>query len=178
MWQIKYQKTIHMKFKAFLLVALAGAFTACGGGEENTTAPSASEATTTETVAETPAPEAEEVDPMENVGIGPIDELEFDEEIDMEMADAGKVVYEAKCTACHKVSKRYIGPSPQGIYDRRNPAWVMNMILNPDEMVVKDPIAKALLAEYSSPMANQNLTIEEARSVAEYFRTLDVPAAE
>jgi len=27
-------------------------------------------------------------------------------------------------------------------------------------------------------MANQNLTIEEARSVAEYFRTLDAPAAE
>jgi hypothetical protein len=54
----------------------------------------------------------------------------------------------------------------------------MNMILNPDEMVAQDPIAKALLAEYSSPMANQNLTIDEARSVAEYFRTLEVPVAE
>jgi len=48
----------------------------------------------------------------------------------------------------------------------------MNMILNPDEMVQKDPIAKALLAEYLSPMANQNLTEEQARAVLEYFRTL------
>ena len=45
--------------------------------------------------------------------------------------------------------------------------------LNPDEMVQKDPLAKALLMEFNgSPMANQNLTEEEARSVLEYFRTL------
>ena len=89
------------------------------------------------------------------------------------MATAGELVFNSNCVACHKVNKRYIGPSPQGIYERRNPAWVMNMILNPNEMIQKDPIAKALLAEYSSPMINQNLTIDEARSVAEYFRTLD-----
>lgn len=159
-----------MKFKALILVALASVFTACGGDNEKKDAANA--AASTQSMVQ--APVVEELDPMENIGIGPIDELEFDEEIDTEMATAGEVVFNAKCTACHKITKRYIGPSPQGIYDRRNPAWVMNMILNPDEMVKKDPIAKALLAEYASPMANQNLTIEEARSVAEYFRTLEV----
>lgn len=166
-----------MKFKALLFVAVTGMLTACGGGEaKEESHEAAAPAVTEEVVAEAPA--VEEVDPMENVGIGPIDELEFDEEIDMELADAGKVVYDAKCTACHKSHKRYIGPSPQGIYERRNPAWVMNMILNPDEMVEKDPIARALLAEYASPMANQNLTVDEARSVVEYFRTLPAAAAE
>ena len=159
-----------MKFKALVLVALTGVFTACGGGEEAKDAASSAPAATPAAVE---APVVEEVDPMENIGIGPIDELEFDEEIDTELAAAGEEVFNAKCTACHKTNKRYIGPSPQGIYDRRNPAWVMNMILNPDEMTQNDPIAKALLAEYASPMANQNLTIDEARSVAEYFRTLD-----
>ena len=96
----------------------------------------------------------------------------------MGMAATGKVVYEAKCSACHKAHKKYIGPAPLGIFERRNPAWVMNMILNPDEMVANDPIAKQLLAEFASPMANQNLTIDEARSVVEYFRTLEAPAAE
>ena len=49
----------------------------------------------------------------------------------------------------------------------------MNMILNPDVMVQEDPIAKKLLMENNgSPMANQNLTNEEARAVLEYFRTL------
>jgi hypothetical protein len=49
----------------------------------------------------------------------------------------------------------------------------MNMILNPDQMVKEDPLAKKLLMEYNgSPMANQNLTEEEARAVVEYFRTI------
>jgi hypothetical protein len=48
----------------------------------------------------------------------------------------------------------------------------MNMILNPEEMVQKDPIAKQLLVEYNgAPMANQNLTEDEARAILEYFRT-------
>ena len=167
-----------MKFKALLFVALTGVFTACGGGEATEEKAAAPAATTVEEAAPVAEEPAAESDPMDNVGIGPIDELEFDEEIDQEMADAGKVVYDAKCTACHKAHKRYIGPSPMGIFERRNPAWVMNMILNPEQMVAEDPIAKALIAEYNSPMANQNLTEEEARQVVEYFRTLEAPAAE
>ncbi len=49
----------------------------------------------------------------------------------------------------------------------------MNMILDPGKMVQEDAIAKKLLMDYNgSPMANQNLSEEEARSVLEYFRTL------
>ena len=54
----------------------------------------------------------------------------------------------------------------------------MNMILNPEEMIKEDPIAMELLAEYASPMTNQNLTEEEARQVVEYMRTIEAPAAE
>lgn len=108
-----------------------------------------------------------------NNGIGPIKTFDLPAEIDQELASTGQEVYEAKCTACHKAEKRFIGPSPKGIFERRTAAWVMNMILNPDEMVQKDPMAKKLLIEYNgSPMANQNLTQDEARAVVEYFRTL------
>jgi cytochrome c len=49
----------------------------------------------------------------------------------------------------------------------------MNMILNPDQMVKEDPLAKDLLIEFNgSPMANQGLNEEQARAVLEYFRTL------
>ena len=45
-------------------------------------------------------------------------------------------------------------------------------ILNPEEMIQRDPIAIKLLAEANgAPMANQNLTEEEARALLEYFRT-------
>jgi len=116
--------------------------------------------------------EVVEVDPMKNKGIGPITSITLADEIDQELAKTGAEVYVKMCSACHKPTKRFVGPAPLGIMERRSPEWIMNMILNPDEMVQKDPIAKALLAEYLSPMANQNLTEEQARAVLEYFRTL------
>ena len=114
------------------------------------------------------------LDPMEDKGIGPVKSVTLGP-IDEAMAAKGKEVYALKCTACHKVEKRFIGPSPQGILDRRTPEWVMNMILNPEVMVKENAIARQLLAEYIAPMANQNLTEEEARAVLEYFRTLEKP---
>ncbi|MDH3382394.1 MAG: cytochrome c [Flavobacteriaceae bacterium] len=110
--------------------------------------------------------------PLDDKGIGPITSLTLPEEIDQELAAKGKEVYILKCTACHKETQRFIGPAPIGIFERRSPEWVMNMILNPEEMVQKNDIAKKLLAEYIAPMANQNLTEDEARAVVEYFRTI------
>ena len=106
-------------------------------------------------------------------GVGPIQEVSLSDTIDKEMAAKGEEIFTAKCSACHKTEKKYIGPSPKDILDRRTPEWVMNMILNPDGMVKEDPVAKQLLMEYNgTPMANQNLTEDEARAVLEYFRTL------
>jgi cytochrome c len=118
-----------------------------------------------------------EVDPYEswqsNHGIGPVKAFELPVDIDQTLAASGQAIFDAKCTACHKLEKKFIGPSPKGVLTRRTPAWVMNMIMNPDNMILQDPIAKKLLMESNgSPMANQNLTEEEARSVLEYFRTL------
>ncbi|WOK05998.1 c-type cytochrome [Imperialibacter roseus] len=111
-------------------------------------------------------------DPLKNKGVGPVKSVTLGE-IDQALADAGKAIFDANCTACHKVDKKFIGPSPKDILSRRSPEWVMNMILNPEVMIQEDPIAKQLLAEANgAPMANQNLTEEQARQVLEYFRTL------
>ncbi len=110
---------------------------------------------------------------LDNKGIGPITSVEFGEEIDTEMAAKGEAQFNAICVACHMVDQRMIGPAMKGIYERRSPEWVMNMILNPDGMLKEDPIAIALLKEYNNAiMLNQNLTEEEARAIAEYLRTL------
>jgi len=112
-------------------------------------------------------------DPMANIGIGPISNVDLAPEIDQALAASGKEVYDLKCTACHKVTEKFIGPAPTGIMERRNPVWIMNMILNPEEMILNDPIARDLLIEYNyAPMANQALTEEEARAILEYFRTI------
>lgn len=157
--------------KIFILVALGGLIISCGekkeekkeGFELNRTKK------TTTTVAES---EAVPVD-LDNKGVGPIKSVSFDTEINTEMAAAGEAKYKAICIACHMTNQRMIGPALAGVYERRSPEWVMNMILNPDGMLKDDPIAKALLKEYNnSIMLNQNLSEEEARAVAEYLRTL------
>ena len=110
---------------------------------------------------------------LTNKGIGPITSLELPAEIDQAMAANGAEIYKKMCTACHRPDKKFIGPPPNGILARRTPEWILNMILNPVEMVQKDPLAKDLLMEFNgSPMANQNLSQDEARAVLEYFRTL------
>ena len=110
---------------------------------------------------------------MDNKGVGPIKSVSFGDEVDADMAAAGQERFQAICTACHMAEQRMIGPALKGVYERRSPEWVMNMILNPDGMLKEDPIAKALLKEYNNAiMLNQNLSEEEARNVAEYLRTL------
>ncbi|MFD0863808.1 c-type cytochrome [Sungkyunkwania multivorans] len=115
---------------------------------------------------------SERVD-LTNKGVGKIQTLTLPAMVDEKMAATGAELFKVKCTACHKSHKKFIGPPPVGILDRRTPEWVMNMILDPEKMVKEDPLAKELLVEHNgSPMANQSLTEEEARAILEYFRTL------
>jgi mono/diheme cytochrome c family protein len=103
-------------------------------------------------------------------GIGPVTAFEVGP-IDDALAAVGEELFRVKCSACHKIGERYIGPALGDVTTRRSPAFVMNMIMNPEEMVQKHPEARALLAEYVAPMANQSLTREEARAILEYLRT-------
>lgn len=99
--------------------------------------------------------------------------LDISGAIDQKLVDEGKELFKNKCSACHRTNRKFIGPNPTGVLDRRSPEWVMNMIMNPEEMTQKDPIAKALLIEYNgSPMANQNVSEKDARAILEFFRTL------
>lgn len=102
-------------------------------------------------------------------GIGPVDEEITIDEIDPELAKEGMRVFDMKCGACHKMDERYVGPPLGGIMNARSPAYVMNMILNPEEMLEKHPVAKSLDAEYPTRMTNQQLTREKARAVVEYL---------
>jgi mono/diheme cytochrome c family protein len=131
----------------------------------------------TKTKTEEKAPVAEEQEgvpvDLDNKGVGPVTSVEFGESIDAELAATGEEKFKTICTACHMAEQRMVGPALKGVYERRSPEWVMNMILNPDGMIKEDPIAQALLKEYNNAiMLNQNLTEDEARAVAEYLRTL------
>ncbi|MFV0566543.1 MAG: c-type cytochrome [Flavobacteriaceae bacterium] len=148
----------------------------CGGKEEKKKEGfSYDKPATTEKKAEPKAeavPASKRVD-LTNKGVGKITSVALGAEIDQTMAAHGADVFKKMCTACHRPDKKFIGPSPQGVLERRTPEWVMNMILDPEKMVAEDPLAKELLIEFNgSPMANQGLSEEDARAVLEYFRTL------
>jgi cytochrome c len=112
-----------------------------------------------------------------NKGVGPIQEVVLGP-IDQDLVERGSEIYANNCSACHLPYKEKIGPAPVGIIARRTPEWIMNMILNPVEMVKTDPICLGLLARYNTVMADQNLDEEEARAILEYFRTLKLNATE
>lgn len=148
-----------MKLKVVVLAICVVLFSSCGDSKKETK-PSAAEK----------APVVE-LDPMKDKGVGPIKNLTL-AEIDESLATEGKAIFKTKCSACHKMSKRFVGPGLAGVTERRTPEWIMNMILDPELMVAENTAAKKLLEEYLSPMANQSLTEDEARAILEYFRTV------
>jgi len=116
--------------------------------------------------------QSNQLDSLKNKGIGPIKEIKLSENIDENLAMKGEDIFKTKCSACHKIRERYVGPAIEGITKRRTPEWIMNMMLNTEEMLQKDPIAKKLLSEYITQMSVQ-VSEEEARAILEYFRKVD-----
>lgn len=110
--------------------------------------------------------------PMANKGIGPITSMTLGT-LDPQKAAAGQKIFESKCSACHKISEKYVGPSLGGVTRRRSSEWILNMILNPEEMTQKDPVAKELLATHYTQMTFQNVTQDEAKEILEFFRQND-----
>ncbi len=105
-------------------------------------------------------------------GIGPVKQKITVGEIDMKLVEEGSKIFQVKCTACHHLDDRFIGPALRYVVKRRKPEYIMNMMLNPDEMVRRHPTAQKVLAEYIAPMTSQNLTVEDARKLLEYLRAM------
>lgn len=161
-----------MKSALVIVVLLAGVtLYSCHGNnssENNTsgsTAPSASSATAAIDVNA----------PSSSQGVGKFSNVQVGSAIDSKMAEQGQEVFQTKCTACHQATdQRLIGPGLKGITKIRTPAWIMNMVTNPDKMVQEDPVAKALYNEFNqTQMTNQGLTDQEAREVLEFLRQND-----
>ena len=111
-------------------------------------------------------------DPLLNKGIGPVKAVTLGP-LDGALAGKGSTIFQAKCSACHKLDEQVVGPALRNVTKRRSPEWIMNMIVNTNEMVEKDPIAKRLVAETFQKMTFQDVSQPEARSVLEYFRKND-----
>jgi len=109
---------------------------------------------------------------LEN-GLGPVKKKLNLGPINQELATVGEEIFETKCGTCHKLDERYTGPAQRDVLQRVTPEYLLNMTLNPDEMIKKHPRAKKLLAEYMTVMTFQNVKMKDALAILEYFRVLD-----
>ncbi len=158
---------------AFGIYACGGGGESSGGGATEQTQQTQQEAKATSSgeieIKDTLAWVGPEGAPVKSVELGPLNQ---------ELAKKGAELFKLKCTACHKIDQRYIGPALKGVTKRRNPAWIMNQILDPAFMIEHDPITRELLAEYHTRMTFQNVTKDDARAILEYFRWIDEKGTE
>jgi mono/diheme cytochrome c family protein len=157
--------------KLAVIAILCGTMISCSSGENENQGADAQEepGLAQEEQATTETPVADE-----GKGIGPVTTVEVGADVDEALAGTGKTLFEGKCSACHQLSEeKIVGPGLAGVTERRKPEWVMNMIINPEEMTKKDPQAKKLLAEHLTQMTNQNVTEQDARAILEFLRKND-----
>jgi cytochrome c2 len=157
------------RFPTLLPLAALVALAACGGD-----APPAGSAATSQGAAAPAAPELSAVE-MEQ-GIGPVRDLSLGP-VDDGLVRKGETAYVTKCSACHKLQERYVGPELGQVLSRRRPEFVMNQMLNANEMVARHPVIKELLAQYYTPMPVQVTDEAEARAILEYLRSVQTGAA-
>lgn len=138
-----------LRYLVLVVVALSW-FVACGGGEE----------------------EEEGLTEFQlNYGIGPVTErLDIGDELNMDMVAQGRQVFDAICAACHQLDASISGPRLRNVTDNREPEFIMNYILNPDEMRELHPVGQELDEEYTIRMVNMGVSREDARAIVEYLR--------
>jgi len=146
-----------------LLLLLAGCGGENGGGEGGREGGAASSAPSS-----APAQAGLSQEELEK-GIGPVRTVELGE-VNDELAERGEEIFKLKCSACHRLEDRYVGPPLGTVLERRTPEFVMNMLLNTNEMVQRHPTVRELLGQYYTPMPDQGLTEQDARAVLEYLR--------
>ena len=153
-----------MKSKILTLATVAALFfiSSCGNNEKKT-----------EESTEAPQSMVQDAPKDDGQGIGKFKNISL-AALDKKLAAQGKVVFEAKCSACHKATdKKVVGPGLLGVTERRQPAWILNMMTNPVEMTQKDPTAKDLLAEHLTQMTFQDVSDDQAKQILEYLREND-----
>jgi hypothetical protein len=155
------------------VLALSFFMYACGGGQSSNTS---SDSGTDESATAQGSSDATDQNPTYDPerGQGKFTHVDIPDKLDPAKATAGEKVYNVKCSSCHKLTdEKLVGPGWKGVTQRHKPEWIMNFVTNPDEMIDKDPKAKAMLEICMVRMPNQNLDDEAARNVYEFMRKND-----
>ena len=110
-------------------------------------------------------------------GIGPITEDVQIGPVDAAQAVAGQDLFIRKCATCHYLDHRKTGPALREVAKRRSHEYVLNQILNPEQMGKLHPDGRKLVAQYAQFMTIQGITRENALQLLDFLRSeVDKPA--
>lgn len=152
-------------YSGLLITTVILILQSCGGGTTTQTTESAPAADTNVAIDTKAHSDSKGIGKFSNVKLAAVDPAK---------AAEGLKIFTTKCATCHKPTEvKFVGPGLKGVTERRTPEWILNMITNPAEMVLKDPVAKKLYAEILTPMANQNISEEDALKIYDYLRQND-----
>src|SRR5690554_6519881 len=94
---------------------------------------------------------------------------------------AGKSIFNANCSACHRLDQKLIGPALRGVTDRREVQWAKDFIHNSQKLIQDgDPEAVALFAEFNNLVmpAMPFLSEDDLNSLLSYIEYGDKPVEE
>ena len=105
-------------------------------------------------------------------GIGPITEDVPLAAIDPNKATAGEQLFIKKCATCHYRDMKKAGPPLGDVTKRRSREYVLNQILNPEQMGKLHPDGRKLVAQYAQYMTIQGITRDDDADLLEFLRSV------
>lgn len=102
-------------------------------------------------------------------GIGPITEDIQLGAVNPARATSGHDIFVQKCATCHYLDHKKTGPMLRDVTKRRSPEYVLNQILNPEQMGKLHPDGRKLVAQYAQFMTIQGITRENAEDILHFL---------
>jgi hypothetical protein len=102
-------------------------------------------------------------------GIGPVTKLELNT-LNDSLMNVGKKLFDDKCSQCHTMEYKNIGPDISDILAYRKPEWIVNFMLNKEEMLLRDSLSIITKNKYESNCGAEITNKKDALALLEYFR--------
>jgi cytochrome c551/c552 len=95
-------------------------------------------------------------------------------------AAEGVTLFKQKCTSCHALNAKVVGPALKGVTERHSEEWLIKWTKNSQALIASgDPEAVKIFNEYKPAVMTPfpELTDEQVKSIFAYIKEGDKPAA-
>lgn len=92
----------------------------------------------------------------------------------------GQALFKSKCTSCHSVTKKMVGPALAGMAERHSEEWLVKWIHNSQALIASgDPAANAIFEEYNKSVMTSftDLSDDQIKNIIAYVKDEEAKAA-